>query len=224
MARAEMKMRRAIIIAKGRVQRVGYRDLVADHAMDLRVVGYVENQPDGTVKIVAEAEDEALLDDFIMKIQPDDDPLIRVTQVDVEHEKASGEFKRFEIRRGSYEEETGERRDTAAKSLKELIKTTAQMNENLGNKIDAGREENKRGFATLAQKQDLMLGKQDLMIGKQEETIGAIGEVAEKIDRGKEEIVTEIKSLREDLRSYMENKFARIEQEIGIIKAKIGMV
>ncbi|MCD6456498.1 MAG: acylphosphatase [Methanophagales archaeon] len=35
-------MKRAIIIVKGRVQRVGYRDLVADWAMDLGVVGFVE--------------------------------------------------------------------------------------------------------------------------------------------------------------------------------------
>ena len=79
-------MKRAIIITKGRVQRVGYRDLVADWAMDLDVVGFIENQPDGTVKIVAEGEEERL-EEFIRKAQPEDDPLIRIAQVDVGYEK-----------------------------------------------------------------------------------------------------------------------------------------
>jgi acylphosphatase len=162
-------MKRAIIITRGRVQRVGYRDLVADWAMDLDVVGFIENQPDGTVKIVAEGEEERL-EAFIRKAQPEDDPLIIITQVDVGYEKATGEFELFTIKRGSYEEETGERLDTAAKSLKELIKTTAMMNRNLGNKIDAGKEENKRGFATLIERQVQMLGKQDQMLTKQDET------------------------------------------------------
>jgi acylphosphatase len=170
-------MKRAIIITKGRVQRVGYRDLVADWAMDLGVVGFIENQPDGTVKIVAEGEEERL-EEFIRKAQPEDDPLIRIAQVDVGYEKATGEFELFKIKRGSSEEETGERLDTAAKSLKELIKTTAMMNRNLGTKIDAGNEEIssiiKSGNEMLATKQDQMIEKQDVMIGKQDQTISII--------------------------------------------------
>jgi acylphosphatase len=80
-------MKRAIIITKGRVPRVGYRDLVADWAMDLGIVGFIENQPDGTVKIVAEGEEE-ILEDFVRKAQPEDDPLIRIARVDVGYEKA----------------------------------------------------------------------------------------------------------------------------------------
>ncbi|CAD6491509.1 MAG: hypothetical protein CHKLHMKO_00136 [Candidatus Argoarchaeum ethanivorans] len=48
------------------------------------------------------------------------------------------------------------------------------MNENLGNKIDAGKEENKQGFDTLTEKQDQTLGKRDVMIGKQDQTISII--------------------------------------------------
>jgi len=170
-------MKRAIIITKGRVQRVGYRDLVADWAMDLGVVGFIENQPDGTVKIVAEGEEERL-EEFIRKAQPEDDPLIRIAQVDVGYEKATGEFEFFKIKRGSSEEETGERLDTAAKSLKVLIKTTAMMNSNIGTKIDAGNEEIssiiKSGNEMLATKQDQMIEKQDVMIGKQDQTISII--------------------------------------------------
>jgi acylphosphatase len=170
-------MKRAIIITKGRVQRVGYRDLVADWAMDMGVVGFIENQPDGTVKIVAEGEEERS-EEFIRKAQPEDDPLIRIAQVDVGYEKATGEFEFFKIKRGSSEEEAGERLDTAAKSLKVLIKTTAMMNRNLGTKIDAGNEEIssiiKSGNEMLATKQDQMIEKQDVMIGKQDQTISII--------------------------------------------------
>ena len=220
-------MKRAIIITKGRVQRVGYRDLVADWAMDLGVVGFIENQPDGTVKIVAEGEEERL-EEFIRKAQPEDDPLIRIAQVDVGYEKATGEFEFFKIKRGSSEEETGERLDIAAKSLKELIKTTAMMNENLGNKIDAGNEEIssiiKSGNEMLATKQDQMIEKQDVMIGKQDQTISIIksgvdemqefrtetqqnfanldtkyGKIAENMERILEELKEERKEYRESI-------------------------
>ncbi|CAD6491507.1 MAG: Acylphosphatase [Candidatus Argoarchaeum ethanivorans] len=67
------------------------------------VVGFVENQPDGTVNIVAEGEGE-ILEEFVEKAQPEDDPLIRITQVDVEYEKATGEFELFGIKHRSSEE------------------------------------------------------------------------------------------------------------------------
>ncbi len=87
-------MERAIILAKGKVQRVGYRDFVFDTAIDLGVVGFVENQKDGTVRIVGEAE-KNVLEGFIRKVQSDDDPLIKVIHADVEYEKATDEFKHF---------------------------------------------------------------------------------------------------------------------------------
>jgi acylphosphatase len=36
-------MRRAVIIAKGRVQRVGYRDEVEERARRLKITGFVES-------------------------------------------------------------------------------------------------------------------------------------------------------------------------------------
>ncbi len=222
-----MNFKRATIIAKGRVQRVGYRDLIADWAMDLGVFGFVENQPDGTVKIVVEGEDE-ILEEFVRKAQPEDDPMIRIEQVDVNYEKATGEFKHFKIKRGSSDEETAERLDTAAKSLKMLIKTVAMMNESLGNKLDAGKEETvsiiKNGNKMLAEKQDVMIEKQDRVLGKQDETIAVIksgvdvmhefrtetqqnfanldtkyGKIAENMERILEELKEERKEYRESI-------------------------
>ena len=53
-------MIRERIVVDGRVQRVGYRDLVQGIAWKLGVKGYVENLKDGRVQIVCEAEEEVL--------------------------------------------------------------------------------------------------------------------------------------------------------------------
>jgi acylphosphatase len=47
-------------IVKGRVQRVGFRFFVEDAAQREGVQGYVRNQHDGSVEIVAEGDMEAL--------------------------------------------------------------------------------------------------------------------------------------------------------------------
>ena len=49
--------KRAIIIAKGEVQKVGYRDFVQDSARELGIAGFVENLEDGNVKIICEGEE-----------------------------------------------------------------------------------------------------------------------------------------------------------------------
>ena len=190
-------MKRAIIIAKGKVQKVGYRDFVQDIARELGIIGYVENLEDGTVKIVCEGE-EPKIGEFIGDIKVKKD-FIDVSDASVNYEAPTGEFKLFKIKYGDVPEELGDRLGAALLYL-------GATNQ----KIDAG-------FKMVGEKQDMMLEKQDQMLGKQDDTI-------EAIDRSKEEIVTEIKSLREDLKTYMENKFAKIEYEIEGIKAKIGMV
>ena len=216
------EMKRAIIIAKGKVQKVGYRDFVQDNAREFGITGYVENLEDGNVKVVCEGE-EPKIEDFIRGIKIKKD-FIEVVETSLEYEEPTGEFKVFKIKYGEVAEELGDRMGAALLYL-------GATNQ----KIDAGRAENKQGFGMLAEKMDagraenkqgfsMLAGKMDMMLEKQDETIGAIREVSEKIDEGKEEIVTEISSLREDLRSYMENKFAMIEHEIEGIKAKIGMV
>ena len=215
-------MERAILIAKGKVQKVGYRDFVQDNARELGITGYVENLEDGNVKVVCEGE-EPKIGDFTRGIKVKKE-FIDVVETSVKYEAPTGEFKVFKIKYGDVPEELGDRLGAALLYL-------GATNQ----KIDAGRAENKQGFGMLAEKIDagraenkqgfgMLAGKMDKMLEKQDDTIGAIGDVSEKIEGAKEDIATEISSLREDLRSYMENKFARIEHEIEGIKAKIGMV
>ena len=48
-------------IVRGRVQRVGYRMFVEDAARREGLRGYVRNQHDGSVDILAEGDDESML-------------------------------------------------------------------------------------------------------------------------------------------------------------------
>jgi acylphosphatase len=207
------EMKRANIIAKGKVQKVGYRDFVQDNARELGITGYVENLEDGNVKVVCEGE-EPKIGDFIRGIKVKKD-FIEVVETSVKYEAPTGEFKVFKIKYGEVVEELGDRMGAALLYLGATNqKIDAGRAENkqgfgmLAEKIDAGRAENKQGFGMLAGKIDagraenkqgfgMLAGKMDMMLEKQDETIGAIREVSEKIDEGKEEIVTEIGSLRE---------------------------
>jgi len=96
-------MKRATIIAKGNVQRVGYRDAVERAARHLNITGFVENLKPYDVRIVAEGE-EATLGEFITQIKIDEPP-ISVEAIDVEFEAAAGEFEYFEIKRGDWNQE-----------------------------------------------------------------------------------------------------------------------
>lgn len=47
-------------VVRGRVQGVGYRYFVVKCAEELGVAGFVRNQPDGSVEVIAEASEQAL--------------------------------------------------------------------------------------------------------------------------------------------------------------------
>jgi len=88
--------KRMILIIHGRVQVVFFRDTTRRKARKLGLTGWVANQDDGTVKVMAEGEEEKLKD-FIKWCY--NGPIIaRVDRVDVEWQEASGEFEGFEIK------------------------------------------------------------------------------------------------------------------------------
>ncbi|MEM2124481.1 MAG: acylphosphatase [Methanolinea sp.] len=68
---------------RGRVQGVGYRYFVRDTALRLGVAGWVRNEPDGTVSLVA-VGDEGTLREFLSAIRAEGDPFIRVQDISVE--------------------------------------------------------------------------------------------------------------------------------------------
>lgn len=110
-------MKRLRITVYGRVQRVGYRDAVAELARKLGIKGTVRNLEDEvSVEIIAEGED-AKLSEFVRSIEITGHP-IQVEKTEVKEEKPTEEFKYFKITRGEPNEELGERIDTWSNILR----------------------------------------------------------------------------------------------------------
>jgi acylphosphatase len=133
---------RAVIIASGEVQRVGYRDVVERVARKMKLTGFVENNKPYDVRIVCEG-DKKSIDSFFKLIKIKEYP-VDVGRLDVNFEAATGEFDYFEIKRGDMTEELGERLDIANAKMTTMIQKQDVM----------------------AQKQDISIQKQDVMIDK----------------------------------------------------------
>jgi len=130
-------MKRFVAIARGRVQRVGYREHVYNETFERDISGYVMNLKNGEVEIVAEGSEEDLRE-FINEINIIQRP-IAVKSFTIRWEEATGEYATFEIIRGDIQEETFERMDYAGDVLHSMdIK-----------------------FDRMLDKQDQMLDKQD---------------------------------------------------------------
>ena len=112
-------MKRVIVIVKGEVQRVGYRDAVEKRARKLKITGFVENVKPYDVRIVAEGEDETIRE-FIERIEIKKFP-VDVESTEVVFEAYTGEFDYFEIKRGEWQEELLERLDNIAAILSKLV-------------------------------------------------------------------------------------------------------
>lgn len=84
------------VSVRGRVQGVGFRQFTAARAKQLGVVGWVRNESDGSVSVVAEGEEDALrqlIED--LKRGPS---LSRVRDVETVRDAPAGEFTSFQIR------------------------------------------------------------------------------------------------------------------------------
>ncbi len=80
----------------GRVQGVNFRWTTCQVAGGFAVTGWVRNEPDGSVRCVAEGEPREL-DRFVATVQGAMAGLVKGT--DVTRGSATGEFEGFEIRR-----------------------------------------------------------------------------------------------------------------------------
>jgi acylphosphatase len=82
-------------IVSGRVQMVMYRDFAQRKARGLKLVGEVQNLPDGTVRVVAEGPRPVLLP-YAEKLKKG--PLLsNVKEVHTEWLPAQGTYSKFEI-------------------------------------------------------------------------------------------------------------------------------
>ena len=204
-------MKRVEILARGDVQRVGYRDVVQRIGRNLGISGTVQNQEPYDVRIVAEGEEEALKE-FVEALRIEDGPIL-VRELEVRWLEATGEFPYFKIIRGDWQEELGERFDVAVGLLHRSIV--------LGEENLIVSKENLAVSRIMLDKQDQMLDKQDASISILQEIkadTSEIGAIREEARRGRDEIISTLKSDR------MEEKYERLSQEIAEIKAAIAEI
>ena len=89
-------IKRVILKIHGRVQMVMYRDSTQRKAKKLGLVGWVGNKPDGTVKIIVEGEERKL--EKLIDWCYNGPMLAKVNKIDIEWEKITGQFDKFEIK------------------------------------------------------------------------------------------------------------------------------
>ena len=83
------------IRVKGRVQGVGFRYFVQRKAQQLGVRGWVRNNPDGTVELVAEGNRDDL--EQLKRAVEQGPRMARVEQVDAQWSSATGNLHGFEL-------------------------------------------------------------------------------------------------------------------------------
>jgi acylphosphatase len=84
------------LLIKGRVQGVGYRYYAQHSAAALGITGYVRNQPDGAVEIVAEGDEEALNE--LVNVLRKGPSFAFVEDVEVRKMPAEGTFTHFGVK------------------------------------------------------------------------------------------------------------------------------
>lgn len=91
-----MVEQRITVRYEGRVQGVGFRYTVVSLAQNLKVAGHVKNEFDGSVSLVAEGEEDQLME-LLQAIHRSH--LARyITNERVRRSSATGEFSRFSVR------------------------------------------------------------------------------------------------------------------------------
>jgi acylphosphatase/5-bromo-4-chloroindolyl phosphate hydrolysis protein len=225
-------MKRVVIIAKGEVQRVGYRDEVERIARKLGLTGYVENLKPYDVMIVAEGDEERLKQ-FIELVKIQKFPIF-VENLEVTWQEATGEFSFFEIRRGDWTEELFERLDAAGRLLYRNVELSEKAVE-LGEKnlklsekaVELGEKNLKLSEKAVAlSERAVELGEKNLKLSEKavelSERAVELGEKNLKLGRAilkaireeSEKTREEIRLLRGDLREYIQENLKEIRDRI----------
>jgi acylphosphatase len=93
-------LRRLDVSTRGRVQGVGFRYFVRLQATRLGLSGWVSNEPDGSVRVVAEGPAPAL--EALLRSISDGPSDARVDDVTVEWGDATGQLQGFSVRAGGH--------------------------------------------------------------------------------------------------------------------------
>jgi len=211
-------MKRFVAIARGRVQRVGYREHVYNETFERDISGYVMNLKNGEVEIVAEGSEEDLRE-FINEINIIQRP-IAVKSFTIRWEEATGEYATFEIIRGDIQEETFERMDYAGDVLHSMdIKFDRMLDKQ--DRMLGKQDQMLDKQDQMLDKQDRMLDKQDRMLDKQDQMLDKQDQMLDKQDQTLQiarETKEEIVGLRSDTRRHLDDEFGDIRRELVSIK------
>jgi len=184
-------MIRATITITGDVQEAGYRVIVRDTARKLGLVGFAENMPDGSVKVVCEGE-KKVVEGFVQTIKIKTET-ITVENIKTDYSDANGEFdgKGF------------------------IVKVT-----DLGDEMFQGYATSLKYFRVGWDKQDETTAaikgldkKQDKIIEKQDETITAI----KGLDKKQDTTIDVLKDFRDSTKQSftdMGNRYGGIQDEL----------
>ena len=91
-----MAKRRFEARISGRVQGVGFRFFVRETASEFGITGYVRNEPDGSLEVVAESEEDVLRK--FLDMLWEGPRSARVTDVEVEWGAPLDEYDRFVVK------------------------------------------------------------------------------------------------------------------------------
>ena len=87
--------KRVIALVSGSVQGVFYRSETLQKAKELNLTGFVKNEPNGKVEIIAEGEKENL--EKLIEWTRQGPTLAKVDKIEVKWDEDKGEFEDFEI-------------------------------------------------------------------------------------------------------------------------------
>jgi chromosome segregation ATPase len=199
-------------------------------------MGFVQNLPDGRVKVVVEGDD-SILERFLTDLRIKD-PLIDVQGIESNYTSAMGDFIRFEkmVANG----ETDQRLDKAAELLGDLIVVNEQIVAQLiinNEEIKGVREEVKGSREDIRAIHEEVKGVREEIKGSREDTnkvreyiqdasqeiTSSCEIIAEKIDDAREEIADSVKELHSDLKDDLRERLVRMEADVSQIKARIGL-
>ena len=208
-------MMRGNIVAKGKVQAVGFRVSIFKIAQKYGLKGFVENQDNGSVIIACEGEKGAI-ESLIKDVQNIED--YKDANIAVEYAEATNEFGSFNIKMGDPQHEALMSTMAGIEALRDISTKLGSMDTKLGSM------DTKLGSMDTTQKK--MDAKLDNICDKQEEMKSEQKKSNEKLDIIIKNTENTYKTGRQTVRIPEDqlDELTTVKSDIAKIKEKINMI
>jgi acylphosphatase/uncharacterized protein YoxC len=197
---------RVRMVIKGDVQEAGYRAFIMRTAQKLKLKGYVENLPDGSVRVVCEGKRKAI-DEFSKEIRLKND-MVNVESLRKHFAKPKGEFNRFEVKTSDLAYEMFQGYATAGKHFKMLgqkMDCVGEKVEDVGRKVDGVGEK----VEDVGRKVD-GVGKKVEDVGRKVDGVGVkVENVGEKVEG--------VGGKVDNLTAHTDEHFNRLDDKYGLV-------